>query len=160
MSSSRDLAPVTVIGLGPMGRAMVTALMKAGHRVTVWNRTPSRAAELVRGGAALAPTPSDAVVASKLVILSLTDYPAMYDILSGSSGVLAGKVLVNLSSDTPAASREAAAWAAEHGARFLTGGVMGGRCRGCFRPRRWSARRACPWAASCPRRSTRSLASR
>jgi 3-hydroxyisobutyrate dehydrogenase-like beta-hydroxyacid dehydrogenase len=75
MSSSRDLAPVTVIGLGPMGRAMVTTLMKAGHPVTVWNRTPSRAAELVRAGAALAPTPSDAVKASKLVILSLTDYP-------------------------------------------------------------------------------------
>jgi 3-hydroxyisobutyrate dehydrogenase-like beta-hydroxyacid dehydrogenase len=124
MSSSRDLAPVTVIGLGPMGRAMVTTLMKAGHPVTVWNRTPSRAAELVRAGAALAPTPSDAVKASKLVILSLTDYPAMYDILGDSSGVLAGKVLVNLSSDTPAASREAAAWAAERGASFLTGGVM------------------------------------
>jgi 3-hydroxyisobutyrate dehydrogenase-like beta-hydroxyacid dehydrogenase len=124
MSSSRDLAPVTVIGLGPMGRAMVTTLMKAGHPVTVWNRTPSRAAELVRAGAALAPTPSDAVMASELVILSLTDYPAMYEILGGSSGVLAGKVLVNLSSDTPAASREAAAWAAERGASFLTGGVM------------------------------------
>jgi 3-hydroxyisobutyrate dehydrogenase-like beta-hydroxyacid dehydrogenase len=124
MSSSRDLAPVTVIGLGPMGRAMVTTLMKAGHPVTVWNRTPSRAAELVRAGAALAPTPSDAVMASKLVILSLTDYPAMYDILGDSSGVLTGKVLVNLSSDTPAASREAAAWAAERGASFLTGGVM------------------------------------
>jgi 3-hydroxyisobutyrate dehydrogenase-like beta-hydroxyacid dehydrogenase len=124
MSSSRDLAPVTVIGLGPMGRAMVTTLMKAAHPVTVWNRTPSRAAELVRAGAALAPTPSDAVKASKLVILSLTDYPAMYDILGDSGGVLAGKVLVNLSSDTPAASREAAAWAAERGASFLTGGVM------------------------------------
>jgi 3-hydroxyisobutyrate dehydrogenase-like beta-hydroxyacid dehydrogenase len=63
-------------------------------------------------------------MASKLVILSLTDYPAMYDILGACRGALAGKVLVNLSSDTPAASREAAAWAAERGASFLTGGVM------------------------------------
>jgi 3-hydroxyisobutyrate dehydrogenase-like beta-hydroxyacid dehydrogenase len=124
MNSPRHFAPVTVIGLGPMGRAMVTTLMKAGHPVTVWNRTSSRAAELVAAGATLAPTPSDAVMASKLVILSLTDYPAMYDILGGSSGALAGKVLVNLSSDTPTASREAAAWAAEHGASLLTGGVM------------------------------------
>lgn len=124
MSSSHHLAPVTVIGLGPMGRAMVTTLMNAGHPVTVWNRTPSRADELVAAGATLAPTPADAVVASELIILSLTDYPAMYDILGGSTGALAGKVLVNLSSDTPEASREATAWAAEHGASFLTGGVM------------------------------------
>ncbi|WP_437725058.1 NAD(P)-dependent oxidoreductase [Sorangium sp. So ce861] len=124
MNSSHDLAPVTVIGLGPMGRAMVTTLMNAGHPVTVWNRTPSRAAELVTAGATLAPTPADALVASELIILSLTDYPAMYDILGGSTGALAGKVLVNLSSDTPEASREATAWAAKHGASFLTGGVM------------------------------------
>ncbi|XYI02119.1 NAD(P)-dependent oxidoreductase [Sorangium sp. So ce1128] len=124
MNASHDLAPVTVIGLGPMGRAMVTTLMNAGHPVTVWNRTPSRADELVTAGATLAPTPADAVVASELIILSLTDYPAMYDILGGSTGALAGKVLVNLSSDTPEASREATAWAAEHGASFLTGGVM------------------------------------
>jgi 3-hydroxyisobutyrate dehydrogenase-like beta-hydroxyacid dehydrogenase len=124
MSSSRDPAPVTVLGLGPMGRAMVTTLLKAGHPVTVWNRTPSRAADLVTAGARLAPTPTDAVMASKLVILSLTDYAAMYDILGGSREALAGRVLVNLSSDTPTASREAAAWAAEHGASFLTGGVM------------------------------------
>ncbi|XXX57532.1 NAD(P)-binding domain-containing protein [Sorangium sp. So ce124] len=115
---------MTVIGLGPMGRAMVTTLMNAGHPVTVWNRTPSRAAELVTAGATLAPTPADALVASELIILSLTDYPAMYDILGGSTGTLAGKVLVNLSSDTPEASREATAWAARHGASFLTGGVM------------------------------------
>jgi 3-hydroxyisobutyrate dehydrogenase-like beta-hydroxyacid dehydrogenase len=124
MSSSRDPAPVTVLGLGPMGRAMVTTLLNAGHPVTVWNRTASRSAELVTAGATLAPTPTDAVMASKLVILSLTDYAAMYDILGGSREALAGKVLVNLSSDTPTASREAAAWAAEHGASFLTGGVM------------------------------------
>ncbi|WP_437819616.1 NAD(P)-dependent oxidoreductase [Sorangium sp. So ce1078] len=124
MNSSHDLAPVTVIGLGPMGRAMVTTLMNAGHPVTVWNRTPSRAAKLVTAGATLAPTPADALLASELIILSLTDYPAMYDILGGSTGALAGKVLVNLSSDTPEASREATAWAAKHGASFLTGGVM------------------------------------
>jgi 3-hydroxyisobutyrate dehydrogenase-like beta-hydroxyacid dehydrogenase len=124
MSSACDLASVTVFGLGPMGRAMVTTLMHAGHAVIVWNRTQSRAVELVTAGATLALTPADAVMASKLVILSLTDYRAMYDVLGGSSGALVGKVLVNLSSDTPEASREAAAWAGEHGASFLTGGVM------------------------------------
>ncbi|MCK9904723.1 6-phosphogluconate dehydrogenase [Parafrankia colletiae] len=136
MSGEGDLSPVTVIGLGPMGRAMATSLLRAGHPVTVWNRTARRADDLVADGATLAPTPAAAVAASELTILSLTDYQAMYDILgpvaessgpSGvpdGSGVLDGRVLVNLSSDTPDASRHAAAWAAGHGATFVTGGVM------------------------------------
>jgi 3-hydroxyisobutyrate dehydrogenase-like beta-hydroxyacid dehydrogenase len=111
--------PVTVIGMGPMGRAMAAALLRAGHPVTVWNRTPGRADDLVAAGATLAATPADA---GDLVLLSLTDYPAMYDILDERQ--LRGRTLVNLSSDTPDASRRAAAWAAEHGAGFVTGGVM------------------------------------
>lgn len=117
--------PVTVIGLGPMGRAMAAALLRAGHPVTVWNRTPGRAGELVRAGAVEAGTPAGAVAASPLTILSLTDYPAMYDIL-GDAGtdVLTGRDLINLSSDTPDASRAAAGWAGGRGAGFLTGGIM------------------------------------
>ncbi|MFC0597239.1 NAD(P)-dependent oxidoreductase [Streptomyces palmae] len=117
-------SPVTVIGLGPMGQAMTRSLLAAGHPVTVWNRTASRADGVVAEGARLAATPAEAVEASDLVILSLTDYQAMYDILDGATGSLAGRTLVNLSSDTPDRSREAATWAAGHGATFLTGGVM------------------------------------
>ncbi len=115
---------VTVIGLGPMGRAMTRTLLTAGHPVTVWNRTASRADGVVAEGATRAATPREAVEASGLVILSLTDYGAMYDILGGATGSLAGRTLVNLSSDTPDRTREAAAWAAGHGAAFLTGGIM------------------------------------
>lgn len=105
--------PVTVIGLGPMGQAMVTALLDAGHAVTVWNRTAS-----------LADTVADALAASELVILSLTDYQAMHDILDPATDALAGRLLVNLSSDTPQRTTEAAARLARHGARLLVGGVM------------------------------------
>ncbi|MEU7080645.1 NAD(P)-binding domain-containing protein [Streptomyces sp. NPDC046409] len=115
---------VTVIGLGPMGRAMTRTLLTAGHPVTVWNRTAGRAGGLVEDGATLAATPRDAIEASGLVLLSLTDYQAMYDVLDGATASLAGRTLVNLSSDTPERTREAAAWAAGHGAAFLTGGVM------------------------------------
>ena len=121
--------PVTVIGLGPMGRAMTRALLASGHRVTVWNRTASRADELVARGATRATTRREAVGAADLVILSLTDYQAMYDIFGNAAhgaaaDGLAGKVIVNLSSDTPVRTREASAWATGRGARFLTGGVM------------------------------------
>jgi 3-hydroxyisobutyrate dehydrogenase-like beta-hydroxyacid dehydrogenase len=124
MSDNADLTAVTVIGLGPMGRAMAATLMKSGHRVTLWNRTPNRADELVASGAALAPTPTDAVAASPLTLLSLTDYQAMYEIFDRTDDALAGTTIVNLSSDTPDVTRQAAAWATHHGARFLAGGVM------------------------------------
>ena len=124
----RDTIPVTVIGLGPMGQAMTRLLLKAGHPVRVWNRTAARADAVVAAGAARAATPADAVAAADLVILSLTDYQAMDDILGplGDTGgdPLAGKVLANLSSDSPDRTRAAATWAAGRGARLLTGGLM------------------------------------
>lgn len=110
---------ITVIGLGPMGQAMVRGFRKAGHEVTVWNRTASRAEGL---DASVAPTVADALNASELVILSLTDYKAMYDILDGQP--IKGKVIVNLSSDSPGKTREAAKWASEQGATFIDGGIM------------------------------------
>ncbi|NRQ39465.1 NAD(P)-dependent oxidoreductase [Nonomuraea sp. NN258] len=114
---------LTFIGLGPMGQAMVRAFLGKGHRVTVWNRTASRADALVAEGAVLAPSVRDALAASELVLLSLTDHQAMYDILGQAPEALAGRTIVNLSSDTPDKSRRAAEWAAGHGARYLTGGV-------------------------------------
>ncbi|MFE9910764.1 NAD(P)-dependent oxidoreductase [Streptomyces clavifer] len=122
--TTRQKSPVTVIGLGPMGQAMAHTLLSAGHPVTVWNRTAGRADAVVTAGATRASTPSEAVEASDLVLLSLTDYQAMYDVLGSATASLAGRTLVNLSSDTPARTREAATWAAGHDAAFLTGGVM------------------------------------
>lgn len=116
--------PVTVIGLGPMGQAMVRGLLAAGHPVTVWNRTSSRAEGVVADGARLAASPADAVAAGDLVILSLTDYQAMWDVLGDATAALAGRTLANLSSDTPDKTRDAARWARSHSASFLTGGVM------------------------------------
>ncbi|MGN9760147.1 NAD(P)-dependent oxidoreductase [Streptomyces sp. SD31] len=115
--------PVTVIGLGPMGQAMVHALLGQGHHVTVWNRTVSRADALVARGAVLAKSAEDAVAANELVVLSLTDYDAMYTVLEPASHALTGRVLVNLSSDTPEKTRAGARWVSEHGAVHLTGGV-------------------------------------
>ncbi|MEU4465529.1 NAD(P)-binding domain-containing protein [Streptomyces sp. NPDC024017] len=115
---------VTVIGLGPMGRAMAGAYLKAGYRVTVWNRTASRADDLVTRGAVRAATVEEALAAGEVVVLSLTDYASMYTVLEPAAPALKGRVLVNLSSDTPDRAREGAVWAAGHGARHLTGGVQ------------------------------------
>ncbi|MFI9320627.1 NAD(P)-dependent oxidoreductase [Kitasatospora aureofaciens] len=115
---------VTVIGLGPMGQAMAGAYLDAGYAVTVWNRTAARAGELVARGARLAPGAEAAVAANELVVLSLTDYDAVFAVLESVEGAVAGKVIANLSSDTPARAREAARWLAERGAGHLTGGVQ------------------------------------
>ncbi|MFD2494784.1 NAD(P)-binding domain-containing protein [Amycolatopsis jiangsuensis] len=77
---------------------MTRALLAAGYSVTVWNHTPNRAEGVVAAGARLAATPAEAVTAGDLVILSLTDYRAMTDILGGATESLAGRTLVNLSS--------------------------------------------------------------
>ncbi|MEV5507993.1 NAD(P)-dependent oxidoreductase [Streptomyces orinoci] len=115
---------VTVIGLGPMGQAMAAAFLSGGHPVTVWNRTASKAEALAAQGAVVASSAEEALAAQELVVLSLTDYDAMYAILEPAAPALAGRVLVNLSSDTPERARAAAAWAAGHGAEHLTGGVQ------------------------------------
>ncbi|MER0241143.1 NAD(P)-binding domain-containing protein [Streptomyces sp. HSW2009] len=114
---------VTIVGLGPMGQAMAESFLDRGYAVTVWNRTAARAESLVARGAVLASSASDALAASEVVIISLTDYAAMYDVLAPASSALVGRVLVNLSSDTPERARAAARWAAAHGAEHLTGGV-------------------------------------
>ncbi|MFF8290763.1 NAD(P)-dependent oxidoreductase [Streptomyces sp. NPDC016309] len=122
---STTTAPVTVIGLGPMGHAMASTYLDRGHRVTVYNRTASRADDLVARGAHLAAGVEEALAAAELVVLSLTGYEAMHALLDGADpAAFTGRVLVNLSSATPDEARAAAAWAAERGATHLTGGVL------------------------------------
>ena len=124
MTQATDKKSLSIIGLGPMGQAMATVYLNEGYRITVWNRTASRGHDLVEKGAIQASTVADAIRASELIILSLTDYGAMYDILSKSEDALAGRIIVNLSSDTPDKSREAATWLKSHGAKLLVGGIM------------------------------------
>ncbi|MFI6028453.1 NAD(P)-dependent oxidoreductase [Amycolatopsis magusensis] len=115
---------VTVLGLGPMGQAMANVFLAHGCEVTVWNRTPERADDLVAKGAIRAPTVGEAVRAGDLIVLSLTDYAAAYAILEQAKDELAGRTFVNLSSATPAEARQAANWLAALGAAHLTGGVL------------------------------------
>ncbi|MFD6160646.1 NAD(P)-dependent oxidoreductase [Nocardia sp. NPDC060256] len=113
---------VTVLGLGLMGQALAGAFVKAGHRTTVWNRTSAKADQLVADGARLAPTVGDALAASALTIVCLTDYSAMYELLDASE--LDSTTLLNLTSGDSAQARAAARWAEQRGARYLDGAIM------------------------------------
>ncbi|MFE1377813.1 NAD(P)-dependent oxidoreductase [Streptomyces sp. NPDC058740] len=126
MSSSPVSPAVTVIGLGPMGRALAGAFLSAGVRTTVWNRTPGRDRELVERGAAGAASAEAAVAASPLTVVCLVDYDASDAVLRRGpvTAALGGRTLVNLSADTPERARDTGRWAGEHGIRYLDGAIM------------------------------------
>ncbi|MCC3377382.1 NAD(P)-dependent oxidoreductase [Cohnella sp. REN36] len=117
-------APVTVVGLGKMGKALTSALLKQGHPVTVWNRSAGRADEMVRQGATAATGIDAAISASPLIIVCVTDYAGAHGILAPFGPLLAGRTLVNLSNGTPEQARRMAEWAAALGADYVDGGIM------------------------------------
>ncbi|MEU6560265.1 NAD(P)-dependent oxidoreductase [Nocardia nova] len=119
-----ERSSATVIGLGPMGRAIVRELLAAGTEVTVWNRSAEKAEAMVGAGARRAESVAEALDRNEVIILSLTHYAAMYDVLGQAPERLRDKVIVNLSSDSPERTRAGARWVRSHGAQFLSGGFM------------------------------------
>ncbi|WP_328439961.1 NAD(P)-binding domain-containing protein [Streptomyces sp. NBC_00444] len=126
MSTYDDQSAVTVLGLGPMGRALAGAFVDAGLRTTVWNRTPGRERELVERGASAAGSAEEAVAASPLTVVCVVNYDASDAILRDDAvtAALKGRTVVNLTADTPARARDTADWAAAHGIRYLDGAIM------------------------------------
>ncbi|GGQ48359.1 NAD(P)-dependent oxidoreductase [Couchioplanes azureus] len=101
---------VALLGTGLMGAAIARRLLAAGHRVTVWNRTPTRAAPLAARGASIAPTPAAAVASAEVVITMLTDAAAVRDALFADGVALRpGTTVIQMSTVTPDQIREIAA---------------------------------------------------
>ncbi|MGC7095018.1 NAD(P)-dependent oxidoreductase [Amycolatopsis lurida] len=115
------MTPVTVLGLGPMGRALATAFAAAGHPTTVWNRTPGKGNDL---DATIAGTAAEAIEASPLVLVCVLNYEAARSVLDARA--LKGRTLVNLTGGSPAQAREMAAWAGKHGIDYLDGVILNG----------------------------------
>ncbi|MBP1883458.1 NAD(P)-dependent oxidoreductase [Sinorhizobium mexicanum] len=118
------MSRISVLGLGAMGAALAATLIRKGHSVTVWNRTPSRAEPLAGAGARIATNPAEAVAASDLTILCVVDYAAAGAVLAEAQEALRGRDLVNLTNGTPREAKKLAAWAEEKGAAYLDGGIM------------------------------------
>lgn len=117
-------SPVTVLGLGLMGAALASALIKAGHPTTVWNRTAAKTGPLAAQGATPAGTARDAIGASPLTIVCLTTNDDVRALLVPEAQALAGRTVVNLTNGTPSQARELADWAAAHGITYIDGGIM------------------------------------
>ena len=121
-----ESSSVTVLGLGPMGRALAGAFLDAGLRTTVWNRTPGRDLDLAERGAISAPSAAEAVAASPLTVVCVVNYDAADTFLrtEAVTDALKGRTVVNFSSDAPDRARRTADWAGEHGIRYLDGAIM------------------------------------
>jgi 3-hydroxyisobutyrate dehydrogenase-like beta-hydroxyacid dehydrogenase len=119
------------IGLGIMGSAMAKNLLKAGFRVTVWNRSDGKTGALTSLGAMRVETPRAVIEACPVTFAMLSDPAAAEEVCFGEGGVLAGisagKGYVDMSTVDAATSRRIAAAVKAGGGRYLEAPVSGSR---------------------------------
>lgn len=131
MTEPRDVRQVGFIGLGIMGGAMASNLLKAGFELTVWNRTPSKARALLEAGATVADSPADlAARGPQIICISVTDTPDVESVLFGEQGLARtarpGLIVVDHSTIDPQATRRFAQTLACSGVTLLDAPVSGG----------------------------------
>ncbi len=118
---------VAFLGLGIMGQSMATNLVKAGHEVTVWNRTAGKQVE----GARAAATPAEAAQGAEVVWMAVSDTAAVENVLFGPDGVepslTEGMIVVDSSTISPSATRKFAERVAHKGARYVDSPMTGSK---------------------------------
>lgn len=117
------------VGLGAMGGRMVRRLLEAGYEVSGYNRTKEKAQWLLDSGMRWAETPRAVAQVADVIFTMVTDTQALYSVVEGEQGILAGlsagKVYIDMSTCSPAASRQLAERVAATGARMLDAPVSG-----------------------------------
>jgi 3-hydroxyisobutyrate dehydrogenase-like beta-hydroxyacid dehydrogenase len=120
---------VGFVGLGSMGLPMARNLMKAGHTLSVYNRTRSRAEELQPSGAAIARTPGEAASCAEAIVTMLADDRALEDVMFGQSNAIeslpAGAVHISMSTISVALSHRLLAAHRERHQHYIGAPVFG-----------------------------------
>ncbi|MBI2348969.1 MAG: NAD(P)-dependent oxidoreductase [Deltaproteobacteria bacterium] len=123
------MANIGFVGLGVMGSRMVKRLLDARHKVTGYNRTKSKAQWLADAGMKWADSPRAAAETADITLSMVTNTAALEAVAQGPDGVIAGlapgKLYIDMSTVSPAASRELAAQVAAKGAKMLDAPVSG-----------------------------------
>jgi 3-hydroxyisobutyrate dehydrogenase-like beta-hydroxyacid dehydrogenase len=123
------MADIGFVGLGVMGGRMAKRLLDAGHRLTGHNRTRSKAEWLIEAGMKWADSPREVAEVAEITLSMVTDTRALRAIVNGPDGILAGlsdgKLYVDMSTVSPAESRELAGRVAERGASMVDAPVSG-----------------------------------
>jgi 3-hydroxyisobutyrate dehydrogenase-like beta-hydroxyacid dehydrogenase len=118
---------VGFVGLGNMGSAMARNLLRAGHQLTLYNRTPARAAELAAAGCTVAAAIGD-LAGVEVVVTMLSDDHALEAVALGSAGLLglpAGLVHISCSTVSVALSRRLTEAHRQAGQTFVAAPVLG-----------------------------------
>jgi len=117
-------------GMGIMGRGMAANLVRAGHDVTVWNRTTSRTDPLAAAGAKVAASPAELAAGCDITMVCVSDTPDVEEVALGdnglSTGLGPGKLVVDHSTISASATRRLAAAVQEVGADWIDAPVSGG----------------------------------
>ena len=123
------MAKLGFVGLGVMGSEMVNRLLSKGHSVTGYNRTRSKAEWLIKKGMKWADSPRAVVAESDVVFSMVTNSAALGAVMNGPEGMIAavtpGKLFVDISTVSPAFSREIAAKIREKGGDMVDAPVSG-----------------------------------
>ena len=123
------MAHLGFVGLGVMGSRIAKRLLDAGHNLTGFNRTKSKAQWLLEAGMKWSDTPRAVAQESDVTFTMVTNTQALQAVFAGSDGLLAGlgpgKIYVDMSTVSPSASREFAAQVAARGAQMLDSPVSG-----------------------------------
>ncbi|MEV4807499.1 NAD(P)-dependent oxidoreductase [Nonomuraea sp. NPDC049421] len=120
------MVSVAVLGTGLMGLPMARNLVKAGLRVTVWNRTLDKARPLEADGATVAGSPAEAVEGADVIVTMLSDGDAVHEAVTAAApGLRAGQVWAQMSTVGVAAVGRLAALAGRHGLTFVDAPVQG-----------------------------------
>jgi 3-hydroxyisobutyrate dehydrogenase-like beta-hydroxyacid dehydrogenase len=123
------MANLGFVGLGVMGSEMVNRLLEKGHRVTGYNRTRAKAQRLIDRGMRWADSPGAVAEAVDFTFSMVTNSAALAAVTDGPDGILAGltanKVLIDMSTVSPEASRALAARVREKGADMVDAPVSG-----------------------------------
>lgn len=117
------------IGLGKMGKPMSKSLVKAGHSLTVFNRTKEKEAPLKEDGAATANSPKRVVEQAEVTFLMISDDEAVNDVFRGENGILAAdvkdRIIVNMSTVSAEISRKMAEALNKKGGHYIDAPVSG-----------------------------------
>ena len=123
------MANVGYIGLGVMGSRMAARLLSRGHTVTGYNRTRSKAQALVGDGLRVANTPREVAAAADVTFVMVANSEALTSVADGDDGFIAGlgagKIVVDMSTVSPALSRELASRVRAAGAEMIDAPVSG-----------------------------------
>jgi 3-hydroxyisobutyrate dehydrogenase-like beta-hydroxyacid dehydrogenase len=123
------MANLGFVGLGAMGGRVAQRLLNAGHTVTGYNRTKSKAQWLLDQGMHWGESPRAVAEAVDVVFTMVTNTAALHEVVGGQNGILAGlgngKMYIDMSTISPAASKKLATQVAEKGAHMLDSPVSG-----------------------------------